>query len=301
VLAERLKPRREVEHYFERSGRTFRKSRFRLWFNIQVKTRLLKLVFRAMGIYRRGVRNATALQVKRVELHMPNVPAAFRGFRILHLSDFHIDGVNGLAERLECLLKDLRPDLCVFTGDYRFEIMGPCADVYPRMQKVISSIRAKYGIMAILGNHDASEIAYRMEEMGVRMLINEAAEVRQGKDSIWIAGLDDDFDYRRADLPLALQSVPDESFVILLAHDPQLYRAAARRGIALYLCGHTHAGQIRLPFLGAAKKNARVARKFLQGKWQYQEMQGYTSWGAGCSTIPVRYNCPPEIAILELR
>ncbi len=298
---QRLKPRIEVERYFKRSGRTLRKSRFRLWFNIRVKTAILKLAFKLVGIYRRGVRNATALVVKVVKLHLPTLPAQFRGFRILHLSDFHIDGVDDLAERLETILKDLRPNLCVFTGDYRFELMGSCEAVYPRMRKIVTSICADHGIIAILGNHDSSEIAYALEEMGVRMLVNEAVEIRQGNASIWIAGLDDQFDYRCANLPLALQDVPQGAFVVLLAHDPQLYKQASEGRIPLYLCGHTHAGQIRLPIIGAAKKNAPVPRRFLQGQWSYCGMQGYTSWGAGCSTLPVRYNCPPEIAILELQ
>jgi uncharacterized protein len=290
----------KVEAYFGRTGRTFRKSRFRLWFNKHIKAGLLKLAFRLAGIYGRGIRNSTALVINTVELKVPGLPSAFQGFRILHLSDFHIDGVNGLAERLESMLKDLRPDLCIFTGDYRFELMGPCEAVYPRMRKVVSSICADYGTLAILGNHDASEIAFRLEEMGVRMLVNEAVELRKEGHSMWIAGLDDQFDYRCADMPRALALVPRGAFTILLAHDPQLYHEAARRGVVLYLCGHTHAGQIRLPIVGAVKKNAAVPRELLQGKWSYDGMQGYTNWGTGCSTVPVRYNCPPEIALLKL-
>lgn len=261
----------------------------------------MKAAFKSIGIYHRGIRNATSLAMKEIELSFANLPKAFHGFRILHLSDFHIDGVDGLAEHLEAMLKDLRPGLCVFTGDYRFEMTGSSEGVYPRMRKIIASICADYGTIAILGNHDCAEIAYRLEEMGVRMLVNEAVEIRKDDASMWIAGLDDQFDYRCADLPLALAAVPQGAFVALLAHDPQLYRNAAANGVALYLCGHTHAGQIRLPLIGAAKKNAPVPRRFLQGSWRYLQMQGYTSWGAGCSTIPVRYNCPPEIAILELR
>ncbi len=292
-----------MEQYFRESGRTFRKSRFRLWFNQRIKTAILKAGFKALGIYGQGMRNATSVRVKEVVFRFQNLPPALDGFRILHLSDFHIDGVDGLAERLETMLSELHPDLCVFTGDYRFELLGPCDQIYPRMQRVVSAIRAKHGTLATLGNHDSAEIAYRLEEMGVRMLVNEAVEIKQNGSSLWVAGLDDQFDYRRADLPLALEDVPgnQERFVVLLAHDPQLYRIAAQSGIALYLCGHTHAGQIRLPLIGAAKKNAAAPRKFIQGQWRYRQMQGYTSWGLGCSTLPIRFNCPPEIALLELR
>lgn len=300
-LAESLRPRLAVEEYFARSGRTFRKSRFRLWFNRRIKPPFLKLVFRAMGLYARGVQNALSPVVRRVPMYLDDLPAAFDGFEILHLSDFHIDEIEGLAEALAPVLRGLRPDICVMTGDYRFEISGPCEEAYRRMGLVLSAISTRFGTIGILGNHDAAEMAFRFERMNVRMLINEAVELRNGGSSLWFAGLDDSFDYRCADLSKALDAIPGDAFRILLAHSPEMYREASDLGVRLYLCGHTHAGQIRLPFLGAVKKNAAVPRAFVQGAWTYRAMRGYTSWGTGCSTLPVRFNCPPEIAIIQLR
>ena len=301
TIEERLVPRLKVEEYFRRSGRTFRKSRFRLWFNRVIKARLIEIGFRAFGIYARGKRNALAPAVRHVQLFFPNLPPAFDGYQVLHLSDFHIDEIEGLVEALVPVLSGLRCDLCVLTGDYRYEITGPCDEVYPRMEKIIRNISTRHGIVGILGNHDAAEIAFKLEELGVHMLINDAVRIENGKDSLWFAGIDDQFDYRCADIDKSLRDIPSGGFKILLAHDPQHYRAAAARGVELYLCGHTHAGQIRLPILGAIKKNAPVPRQLVQGHWTQGSMQGYTSWGIGCSTLPVRYNCPPELAILELR
>jgi len=79
-----------------------------------------------------------------------------------------------------------------------------------------------------------------------------------------------------------------------------MYNEAAAAGIHLYLCGHTHGGQIRLPWLGAPMQNAACPRRYAHGCWRHGEMQGYTSAGAGCSMLPVRYNCPPEITLIEL-
>ncbi len=296
-----MQPRLAVEEYFARSGRTFRKSAARLCYEEKIKPRLMKTAFRALGLYARGVRNALTPRVRSLQLHFPDLPPAFDGFTILHISDLHIDGVDGLAESLAPLLRRLRPDLCALTGDYRYEIRGACAEVYPRLQHVISSISARLGIIGILGNHDAAEIAIQLEQMGVRMLVNDAAEVSVGGSSVWFIGVDDSFDYRCDDLPKAMSKTPSGAFKVLLAHSPQLYREAAAAGIQLYLCGHTHAGQIRLPFIGAVKKNTPVPKGLIQGHWSHEGMQGYTTWGAGCSTLPVRYRCPPEVALIELK
>ena len=179
-LAESLRPRVAVEAYFERSGRTFRKSRFRLWFNRRIKAAFLKALFKATRLYRRGVLNALSPVVRRIELDFEDLPAAFDGFEIVHLSDFHIDAMEGLAEALVPVLRELRPDLYVLTGDYRFEVRGSCEEVYRRMKTVFSAMTARHGTVGILGNHDAAEIAMQFERMGVRMLVNEAIELHRG-------------------------------------------------------------------------------------------------------------------------
>ncbi|MBV9268158.1 MAG: hypothetical protein JO061_18460, partial [Acidobacteriaceae bacterium] len=142
-LLERLKPRLAVEEYFGRSGRTFRKSRFRLWFNRTIKTRLLKAAFKGLGLYQRGYRNALSPELRRVRLYLPDLPRALDGFEILHLSDLHIDRLDSLDEAVAGIVEGLRPDMCVLTGDYRWEINGTCSEVYPRMRTVLRSVRAR--------------------------------------------------------------------------------------------------------------------------------------------------------------
>jgi predicted MPP superfamily phosphohydrolase len=233
-------------------------------------------------------------------LHFADLPAAFEGFQILHLSDLHIDGTEGLTEALLPVLGGLKPDLCVITGDYRFDDEGSCEQIYPRMRSILSSISSKHGIFGILGNHDSSEIAFALEDMGMPMLINDAAEIRSGNASVWLIGVDDPFRYRCDDLASALASVPSQAFKILLAHTPELYRESSDRGIDLYLCGHTHAGQIRLPCIGFLRNHANCPRSYAHGHWARGRMQGYTSAGVGCSMLPIRFNCPPELVLIEL-
>ncbi len=301
ALEERLKPHRAVEEYFAQSGRTLRKGRFHLWFNEAIKPHILRTAFRVTGLYERGRRNALAVKLRTVEFSFRHLPTAFDGFSILQISDVHIDKLDGLKERIVAIVGDLRPDLCVMTGDYRYEIRGDSPEVFPRMASIIAAIRSKYGIYGILGNHDSADIAVGLEQMGVRMLVNDGVAIASRGQRLWLLGVDDPFDYRCDNLPQALACVPEGEFKVLLAHTPSLYVQAERAGVDLYLCGHTHAGQIRLPGIGAVKKNGDYPREFVQDRWAYKRMQAYTSWGAGCSTLPIRFRCPPEVTLISLR
>ena len=195
----------------------------------------------------------------------------------------------------------LRPDVCLLTGDYRFEDHGPCEPLYPLMREIITNIHASLGIYGILGNHDSSQIALKLEEMGVRMLINESVEIGAYRMPLWLLGVDDPFDFRCHDLPRALAPVPPDSFRILLAHAPEIFEEAAASGIHLYLSGHTHGGQIRLPGIGAVRSNAHCPRSYTYGLWKHGAMQGHTSPGVGCSSLPIRFGCPPEATMIELK
>jgi predicted MPP superfamily phosphohydrolase len=300
-LAERLKPRIAVEEHFARLGHTYRHGKAFRVFEHRVMRPTLTVGLRAVGLYRTGRSNALSPVVRRITLHFPNLPAGLHGFKLLQISDFHIDGVDGLAEALAQVLTGLSADLCVFTGDYRFEDRGPYPDVCPRMRKVVDAISTQHGIFGILGNHDPAEIVWGLEALGVRMLVNEAVEIRRGPDSLWVAGVDDPFDYRCDNLEAALEDVPPAAFKLLLAHAPEIYETAADQGIDLYLTGHTHGGQIRFPLIGAIKHNSHCPKKYGHGLWRHAGMQGYTTSGVGCSTVPVRFNCPPEIVMFELK
>ena len=236
-LRDRIHPRLRVEEEFARLGHTYRHGSFHHFFDHKIQRPLLKAGLKILGLFERGTRNALSPVVRNIRLEFADLPVAFDGLRVMHLSDFHIDGQDGLAEVLAERLPGLECDLCVFTGDYRFEDRGPCDEIYPRMQQVIDSIRSRHGIFGILGNHDPGELAIVLQSMGVNMLVNDSARISQGGDEIWIAGVDDNFDYGCHDLPLALSEVPRDAFKILLAHAPELFESANELGIQLNLSG----------------------------------------------------------------
>jgi len=296
-----LNRRIAVEREFARLGHTYRHGKIYRRFEHYVTRPALKVILKTTGLYGRGLRNAQSPVLREISLEFPNLPVELDKFQILHLSDFHIEGVPGLVDALAPLLAPLRPDVCVLTGDFRFEDYGPCESVYPLMEALLASVRPRLGIFGILGNHDTAEMALRMERIGVRMLINEAVPLGNHASPLWLIGVDDPFDYQCHDLERAQASVPSGDFKVLLAHAPEIYDEAARSGIDLYLSGHTHGGQIRLPLVGAIRRNARCPSTFAYGHWRYNRLQGYTSPGIGCSSLPVRFGCPPEIVLITLR
>jgi uncharacterized protein len=269
--------------------------------NVEQLRGILQTTLRLTGLLDRGKRNALDLRLSTVDFEFPNLPPRFDGFTILHLSDLHIDGLDGLTDRLIALAGVTPADLCVLTGDYRFEVEGSCESVNREMRRLMPSVRCRHGSIGILGNHDFLEEVETMEELGVRMLLNAACRIDEGDESIWIIGLDDPHYYGCDDLRAALVEVPPESFKILLVHSPELDREAFTAGIDLYLCGHTHGGQICLPLLGPPIRNAGCSRRLTRGKWRLERMHGYTSRGAGASLLPVRFGCPPEITVITLR
>src|SRR5215813_4068726 len=246
---------------------------------------LLQTVFRIGWLRALGERNARNAVVRTLRFTFDSLPSAFCGFTLLHLSDIHADGLSGLSEHLSRRLQDLQVDVCVLTGDYRYKLHGASHNVYPHMEKILASINARSGIVGILGNHDSLEKVPVLERLGVTMLVNQSLPVSHGCD----------------DLPGALHGVPEEVFKVLLVHTPELVAEAETHGINLYLCGHTHGGQICLPWLGPVISGANCPRRYVRGAWRHKRMQGYTSAGVGVSVVPVRFFCPPEIVLIELR
>ena len=265
---------------------------------VEATRALLKLA----GVYNRGVRNANDASLREVTFSFPALPAAFDGFRILHLSDFHYGWDLDLADRLCRLVRGVDADLGVLTGDFRFNHHAPCWRVFGGLRKLTGAVAPRHGFAAVLGNNDMSDLAAGMQSAGIRVLFNEHFEIRHGDESLWVAGVDDPHEFQCDSVDCAVAGIPEGAFTVLLAHSPEIAEEAAARGIDLYLCGHTHGGQICLPWIGLLMKNARCPRRYAAGgEWRYGAMQGFTTKGIGTSTLPVRYNCPPEAVLLTLR
>ena len=259
---------------------------------------LIRNVLRLTGLYGRAQRNALAIRSVASRIELQALPTAFEGFRVLHLSDLHIDQSAAVAHRIIERVRELDYDLCVLTGDYRFMTFG---DIEPTLAG-LGRLRAQLSgdVYAVLGNHDSIRMVPGLEAMGIRTLLNESVVLTRDDASIHLAGIDDAHYYGVGNIQKAAHDIPADSVSILLSHTPEVYRQAAHAAFDLLLCGHTHGGQICLPGQIPIILDARIPRHLGRGQWQYQQMIGYTSPGAGTSVIDVRLNCPPEVTVHEL-
>jgi uncharacterized protein len=262
---------------------------------------VMSWAFRAVGLYEQGVQNALRMRLTQETFWFPDLPASFDGFRILLMTDLHLDGVEGLTDAVIGKVGDVEVDLCLLGGDIRMEMYGPVAPALRELRRLLAHVRTRHGILGVLGNHDCIEMVPEFEDAGVWMLINESQEIRVNGESLWVVGVDDPHFYKTHDLELAFRSVPEQSFRLFLAHSPEAWREAAEYRSHFYLCGHTHGGQICLPGWGPMFTHSKAPRHTAAGRWEYQGMVGYTSRGVGASGIPLRFNCPGEIALITLR
>jgi predicted MPP superfamily phosphohydrolase len=264
------------------------------------------VALRLTGLYRRGVMNALDIALTEIELEFSDLPAPFDGYRVLHLADLHLDAHPALAKRAAALARRAQCDLCVLTGDYRYRIVGPIDRAMAGLARVARAIDARDGVYGVLGNHDTIEMVPALEALGIRVLANQTVSVaRDGATLLFtgmlhITGIDDVHYFYTGNAAAALVRAPD-GFRLAVVHSPELVQPAADSGIALYLTGHTHGGQICLPGGFPPVIHAHRGRRYAAGLWRHGDMVGYTSRGVGVSGLPVRFNCRGEIALITLR
>ncbi len=262
---------------------------------------IMNSVFRWLRIYDQGRANALKIKKTRITFHFEDLPDAFHGYKILLMTDLHLDGLDGLKEKIIENISAEEVDLCLLGGDYRMENYGPSDEAVARLRELLPKIPSRDGTLAVLGNHDCPEMIDALHESPVRFLFNEAHCVHRGSDRLWIIGVDDPHYFQCHDLETPVSSLPPDAFSILLVHSPELAGEASRLGIRLYLCGHTHAGQIQLPFVGPVFTHSRSPKRIAQGSWRWGRMLGYTSAGVGVSGSPVRFNTQGEVVYITLK
>lgn len=251
------------------------------------------------GLYGRGKRNAECVTIKRNDIALETLPSRFDDFTILHISDMHVDINQGAMARLAEILPSLSYDICVLTGDFRGATFGPFDAALDGLAQVRAHLKGP--IFAVLGNHDTIRMVPGLEDMGIRMLLNESDVLARGDERIFLAGIDDAHYFRVDNIEKAASDIPPGAFSILLSHTPEIYRQAAHADFDLLLSGHTHGGQICLPGSIPITLDSVLPRRMGSGSWNYGRMAGYTSVGVGSCIVPVRLNCLPEITLHHLR
>lgn len=241
-----------------------------------------------------------------LDLMLPRLDPAFDGYRIVQISDIHM-GRWMTRERLESVVDQVNAqnaDLIVITGDF---VTKRVEAYHTDLVEPLSRLHSVDGVIGIHGNHDfyttqtAHNVAEVMQESGIIDVNNAVHTLRRGDAALHIAGVDDVV-ARQARLDLTLAQLPDDdSCAILLAHEPDFIDiAAATNRFDLQLSGHTHGGQVRIPYLRAMVL-PRHGRYYIEGLHRIYGMWLYVNRGIGMVTLPLRFNCPPEITVLTLR
>jgi predicted MPP superfamily phosphohydrolase len=247
------------------------------------------------------------LEVVDLTIHLPRLPEPFAGMKIVQISDFHFEEYTEATflERVVRRVNQEAPDLVVLTGDFvstkplprhfGIRLAYHCAELLSRI-----TCPLRY---AILGNHDAGvgarAVIDALRTHGIPVLVNSNVAIERDGRRLWLAGIRDVLE-ERPDLHAALPSGRGSEPVILLAHEPDFADHAVGRQVDLVLSGHTHGGQVRLPFLPPLLL-PEMGRKYVHGHFRMSDgMQLYVNRGIGTVTLPFRFRCPAEITVITL-
>jgi len=233
---------------------------------------------------------------------VPNLPEAFSGFRIVHLSDLHY----GFLVPLELIrhvvyrANQLKPDLITCTGDYvhKRNSTAEIEQIWP----VLSQLKAPSGVYSVLGNHDHWANTARSDYWLKRTrqdLRHKVVRIERDGQNLWLAGAGDLWEDQR-NLDFMLSRIPDPECRIVLAHNPDSADTAFSKRVDLMISGHTHGGQVDIPFVGTPVLPVRNKNYSSGLKRSLRGSKVFISKGIGWAVYPIRFNCYPEIAVLEL-
>jgi predicted MPP superfamily phosphohydrolase len=248
-------------------------------------------------------------RVVRKEIALRRWPSRLDGFTIALLSDFHYDryfSVHPIRSAVE-IVNRLNPDLVALTGDFvSVPLLGsavkaavhaePCAEL-------LAKLRAPHGLWSVLGNHDVysdpDRVTNALETVRIPTLSNKSVAIEKEGARFWLGGVDDVLE-GSPNLPSTLHGIPDGEAVVLMAHEPDYADYVAGYPVDLQLSGHTHGGQVKIPFIPPLYL-PEMAKKYIWGLFKIRALTLYTNAGIGTVNVPVRWNCAPEITFITLR
>ena len=233
------------------------------------------------------------IEIVRRRVMIPKLPSKLQGMTAVQISDLHLKGGGDIKSEIVDKVRGLKPGMIFFTGDLidNQSAMGDAVDIF-------RSWDPPGGIWAVPGNwdHTATEdhvdiLESRLKDAKVQMLQNKSAQLETG---LWIAGVDDPSGWHD-DMAEAIRDIPTGSARILLAHSPDVVHGIEDAKFGLILAGHTHGGQVNLPFFSGAWLKDGPARDYVQGMYSVNGSPLYVNRGIGTTTLPIRIGARPEI------
>jgi len=254
------------------------------------------------------LREPFQLDVTRLTVVSPRLPAGFDGLKIVQLSDLHLHHISRAYRTAIDVIRRERPHLVVITGDLvdRPEETSACLEFLSELRAA-----ARVPVVVVPGNWDHRAFPTKQgiaawhkrlqAETGIRVLANQNVVLHRHGDRMWLVGTDDPY-FGHADLDASFKGVPDTAFALVLTHAPEAFEELAQRPAArLILAGHTHGGQVRLPFIGAVRVPSRYGTRFARGLFKLGDTFFYVNAGMGMSHLPIRFLCRPELTVLTLK
>ncbi len=235
-----------------------------------------------------------------IEVHVTTIPTPklkTAGFRLVQISDLHCDWKIRNEEKMVQIINDLKPDIVVATGDYCNHPLG-----LPHLRDALHRLEAPLGKFAVLGNQDTAwpQPLDLLDGTGFRWLDGETVPVTKESESISVLGLN----FVRSHVPIdCVRALPNDRFSVFLYHTPDLIEEVSGPAVDLYLCGHTHGGQVALPWYGALITFSKFGKKYESGLYRVGPTTLYVNRGLGLEPRPgpqVRFLARPEIAVFDI-
>lgn len=249
------------------------------------------------------------IKTERVTIHDPELADILAGLTVVQISDIHLKEIGLREKQLVEKINALKPDILFITGDFFSDDSGQKAvDQFKGVSELIRRFKVRVGIYGILGNYDGylEHHPERLKELiaaGINIVENETRKVSlPNKKVLWLANATESCATQRksdsAQLKQIIKAVPADSPIILLNHYPDIFGKAYTVGINLVLVGHTHGGQIGIPFLIHMSNSANKS-PYMRGLFDSGKTKMYVNRGIGTTNLPVRFLCRPEITVFD--
>lgn len=266
------------------------------------------LIFLAALLWYSLIFEPNNIQIERISIAIENLPEEFEGTKIAHLTDFHSYNFGEREKKVLEILEDVDPDFVFITGDFidnKTEDINSCQEFW---RELGNKYQGK--IFGITGNHeywnndlDPEDFKNLLEESGIIVLDNKNKKIFQDDEYIYLIGVDDPHT-GNDNLEKAATGTEKDIPKILLAHSPDIVNdleSLEKENIDLILAGHTHGGQIVIPFVQPYWTPTKNHGKYASGLFKISDIYLYVNRGIGMAVLPVRFNCPPEITVIELK